>query len=119
LNVLVRWIERSFDRNPVSLKTISNDRQSREVQLASPRASRRADDRFGVECKPLHEGAEARYGLADDQILHLARALVGVESFRIREEACDVVVEHDAVAAEQFARPGNGLSLESRSLRSR
>src|SRR5262249_34930025 len=35
----------------------------------------------------LDEGAEARDGLADDQVLHLVRALVGVEGLGIREEA--------------------------------
>jgi hypothetical protein len=49
---------------------------------------------------PLDEGAQAGNGLAENQVLHLERALVGVESFRIHEESPDVVVSGDAVAAE-------------------
>src|SRR6201995_1147119 len=39
---------------------------------------------------PLHEGAEARYGFADNQVLHLESAFVGIKRFRIREETSDV-----------------------------
>src|SRR5437868_7343073 len=67
----------------------------------------------------LHEGAEARDGLADDQVLHLERAFVGVERFGIREEACDVVVGDDAVAAEQLPRPRDGLAAPGRAERLR
>ena len=59
---------------------------------------------------PSHEGAEPRDGLADDQVLHLISALVRVESFGIGEEARDVVVGDDAVAAKQLAAPGDGLA---------
>ena len=65
-----------------------------------------------TERRPLvsHEGAEAGDGLADDQILHLIRAFVGVERFGIGEEARDVVVGDDAVAAQQLAAPGDRLA---------
>src|SRR3954454_5045796 len=56
-----------------------------------------------------HEGAEAGCRAPDDERLHLARALVGVQRLGVGEEPDDVVVEHDAVAAEQLARPGDGL----------
>src|SRR5262245_55886128 len=46
-----------------------------------------------------HKGAEASDGSADDQILHLVRAFVGVERFDICKEPPDVVVRHDAVTA--------------------
>src|ERR1700688_4570590 len=59
---------------------------------------------------PLDEGAQAGNGLAENQVLHLERALVGVESFRIHEESPDVVVSGDAVAAEQLARPRDRLA---------
>ena len=57
-----------------------------------------------------HEGAEAGDGLADDQILHLIGAFVGVERLGVGEEARDVVVGDDAVAAQQLAGPGDGLA---------
>ena len=44
-------------------------------------------------------------GLADDQVLHLIRAFVGVERLGIGEEARDVVVGDDAVAAQHLAAP--------------
>src|SRR5437870_2946547 len=56
------------------------------------------------------EGAEAGYGFPDDELLHLERALVGVERLGIREEPRHVVVEEDAVAAEQLPRPRDDLA---------
>src|SRR5258707_13770851 len=56
------------------------------------------------------EGTQASDGLAEDQILHLIRTFVGVEGFGIREEACDVVVGDDAIAAEELTSPGDGLA---------
>src|SRR4051794_22538140 len=41
---------------------------------------------------PLDKGAEAGYGFANNQVLHLECAFVGIKSFRIREEAADIVV---------------------------
>jgi hypothetical protein len=52
-----------------------------------------------------HEGAVAGDGFADDQILHLIRALVGVQRLRIGEEAREIVVGDDAVAAQDLASP--------------
>src|SRR5882672_5471298 len=57
----------------------------------------------------LHKGAEPRDRLADDQVLHLVGALVGIERFRIREEPRDVVVEDDTVPAEDLSSPGDRL----------
>src|SRR5262245_27260814 len=57
-----------------------------------------------------NEGAEAGDGLADDQVLHLEGAFVGVDRFRIREEARDVVVDQDPVAAHELAGPRDGLA---------
>src|SRR5690349_14682224 len=58
----------------------------------------------------LNECAEAGDGLGDDQCLHLAGALIGVESLGVGDEPADVVVEHNAVAAEQLPRPMHGLA---------
>src|SRR3954454_24655562 len=58
----------------------------------------------------LHERADARDRLADDQVLHLIRAFVGVERLGIGEEARDVVVGDVAVAAQQLAAPADGLA---------
>src|SRR5712675_1821557 len=57
-----------------------------------------------------HKGTQASDGFAEDQILHLIRAFVGVEGFGIREEACDVVVGDNAIAAEEFTSPRDGLA---------
>lgn len=51
---------------------------------------------------PLDEGAEARYGFSENQILDLECSFVGIERFRIREETTDVIVGRDAVAAAQL-----------------
>src|SRR3954471_16838061 len=50
------------------------------------------------------EGAQAGHRATDDQRLNLPRALVGVDRLGVRDEAADVVVEHDAVAGQQLAR---------------
>src|SRR4029077_16781460 len=44
-------------------------------------------------------------GFADDQILHLICTLIGVQRLGIGEETCDIVVGHDAVAAQDLAAP--------------
>src|SRR5271169_4742411 len=64
-----------------------------------------------------HEGAQASDGLANDQILHLICAFVGVERFAIRKEPRGLVVGDDAVAAEQLAGPGDGLAALGRAER--
>src|SRR5215471_13654281 len=56
------------------------------------------------------ERAEPGDRLADDQVLHLIRAFVGVERLGVGEEARDVVVGENAVAAQQLARPGDRLT---------
>src|ERR1700730_9514264 len=61
----------------------------------------------------LNESAQAGNGLAENQVLHLERALVGVQSFRIHEESPDVAVSGDAVAAEPLARLRTGLAALS------
>src|SRR6266702_8901189 len=66
-----------------------------------------------------HERAESGHGLADDEVLHLERALVGVERLRVGEEARDLVVEGDAIAAEQLAAPRHGLAHPHRAERLR
>src|SRR5262249_38088302 len=57
-----------------------------------------------------HEGAEARDSPADDQILHLARAFVGIERFGVRKEAREIVVRNDTVSTQQLAPPRDGLA---------
>src|SRR6266403_995893 len=58
----------------------------------------------------LDECAETSNGLAENQVLHLERALVGVKGFRIHEEPPDVVFSGDAVATEQLACPRDRLA---------
>jgi hypothetical protein len=52
-----------------------------------------------------HEGADAGDGLADDQVLHLIGAFVGVQRLGIVEEARDIVVGDDAIAAQDLTAP--------------
>ena len=42
--------------------------------------------------------------------LHLIRPFVGVERFAIRKEPRGLVIGDDTIAAEQLARPGDGLA---------
>src|SRR3954454_10495801 len=55
------------------------------------------------------EGAEAGQRTADDEVVDLPGALVGVQGLRVVEEAHDVVLEQDSVATEQLPRPAHGL----------
>src|SRR5258708_14939813 len=77
------------------------------------------EDGNGVrpEAFASHEGAQASDGLAEDQILHLICAFVGVERFAIRKEPRGLVVGDDAVAAKQLASPGDGLAALGRAER--
>src|SRR5437899_9627091 len=63
------------------------------------------------------KSAEPGDGLADDQILHLVGAFVGVERFGIGEEARHLVVGDDAVAAQELAGPCDGLAALGRAER--
>src|SRR4029453_1894744 len=65
---------------------------------------------------PLNECAKAGDRLADDQCLHLPRALIGVESLRVGGIAADVVVEHNAVASQQLPCPMHGLAHPRRAV---
>src|SRR5712671_1185356 len=80
--------------------------------LGNKRASRRRRATGNGRWLALgsHEGAEAGDGLADDQVLHLIRAFVGVERLGIVEEARDVVIGDDAVAPEDLTAPGYRLA---------
>src|SRR5262249_40450461 len=67
--------------------------------------------RFSDRVRPYsHVGAEPGDLLAHDQVLHLIGAFVGVERLGIGEEARHVIIDEDAVAAEQLSRPGNRLA---------
>src|SRR6267142_656008 len=65
----------------------------------------------------LHECAEAADGLANDQVLHLVGAFVGVERLRIREEAADTILHGDAVASADLPRPRDRLAALGRAER--
>src|SRR5262249_59072193 len=58
----------------------------------------------------LGEGAEASYGFSYDQRVRFGRAFIGIDSFGVSKEASDMVLEQDAVAAEQFARIADSLA---------
>src|SRR4029450_8417454 len=61
-------------------------------------------------CGGSDEGAEAADGTADDQGVHLPGALVGVDRLGVGHEAAHVVLEQDAVAAEQLPGPADRLA---------
>src|SRR3954465_13722331 len=65
----------------------------------------------------LYECAQSGDGLADDQVLHLVGAFVGVERLRIREEAADTVAHGDAVAAADLPGPRHRLAALRRAER--
>src|ERR1700694_1771122 len=54
--------------------------------------------------------AEPGQRSADDQGVHFPGALVGVDGLGVGDKPADVVVEDDAVAAEQFACVTDGLA---------
>src|ERR1700675_5081065 len=66
-----------------------------------------------------HEGAATGDGFADDQILHLICAFVGVQRLSIGEEAREIVVGDDAVAAQDLASPRDRLARFRRAERLR
>src|SRR5262249_10895921 len=49
-------------------------------------------------------------GLANDQVLHLIGTFVRIERLRIGEVTGCVVVSDNAVTAQEFTTPGNGLA---------
>ena len=51
------------------------------------------------------KGANASDRLAEDEVLYLVRAFVGIQSFCICKEAREVVVQDDPVAAKKFPSP--------------
>src|SRR4051794_15234269 len=59
---------------------------------------RRSDDR-----------AAAGDGSADDEAVHLAGALVGVDRLGVGDVAAHVVLQQDPVAAHELARPADRL----------
>jgi hypothetical protein len=56
------------------------------------------------------EGADAGDGAADDERVDLPGALVGVDRLSVGDEPAHLVLEQDAVAAEQLAGIAGGLS---------
>ena len=64
----------------------------------------------GSRALRLYEGAEAGDGAADDQGVDFAGAFVGVDGLGVGDEAAHVVLQQDAVPAEEFARPADMVS---------
>src|SRR4051794_15844752 len=65
----------------------------------------------------LNECAQPADRLADDQVLHLVGAFVGVKGLRVREETPDPVLDRDAVATADLARPRDRLAALCRAER--
>src|SRR5262249_41990574 len=57
-----------------------------------------------------HQGAGPRGRPSPAQGLYFIRAFLGIEAPRVPAEERNVVVDEDAVAAEQLARPGDRLT---------
>src|SRR6516225_3325707 len=57
-----------------------------------------------------NESADAGDRLAYDEVLHLVGALVGIERLDVAEEAGDVVVGDDTIAAQKLASPRDRLT---------
>src|SRR6516165_11541399 len=55
------------------------------------------------------EGGQAGDGAADDKRVDLAGALVGVDRLGVGDEPADLLLQQDAVAAEQLAGVADGL----------
>src|SRR4051812_16111424 len=72
-------------------------------QSLARRASTAASSRASASDVGRHAGDRA----PDDQRVHLARALVGVQRLGVVPEPRDLVLEQDAVAAEQLAGAGD------------
>ena len=62
-----------------------------------------APERWLVETS--HEGPVTSDGLADDQILHLVGSFVRIKRLGVGEEARDIVVGDDAIAAQDLSSP--------------
>jgi len=58
----------------------------------------------------LNEGAESSDGLTNDERVHLARALIGVQRLRVGEVAGHLVIKKNAVGTEQLTRPCHGFA---------
>src|SRR5580693_7473484 len=80
-----------------------------EIDFANATAQRERSKRFTFR-NALNERAQTGDGFADNQVLHLKRAFVGVERFGICEEARNVVVCGYAVSSQQLSGPGHRLA---------
>src|SRR5258708_3432569 len=60
------------------------------------------------------ESAKSSDRFADDQRVHLSCAFVGVEGLRVRDEAADMMVQEDAIGAEQLTRPADSFTHPDR-----
>src|ERR1700758_2020772 len=86
----------------------------KRIRYLDPRGTRKQTDE-----NALQEGTQAGHGLADNQVLHLVGAFVGVEGFGVGEEASHVVVGDDAVSAAHLAGPSDRLAALGRAERFR
>src|SRR5580704_3079570 len=80
-----------------------------EIDFANETAQRERPKRFAFR-NALNERAQTGDSFADNQVLHLKRAFVGVERFGIGEKARNVVVCGYAVSSQQLPGPGHRLA---------
>src|ERR1700744_810825 len=80
----------------------------------APRYSKRRhearDEHKPKPCSCSNKSAEAGNRLADDQRVHLSRPFVRINCLGSRDEAADMVLQENAVAAKQFAGVANRLT---------
>src|SRR6266478_2453281 len=87
------------------------------VTVNRPSSPSREEGDDNATCAALNEGAKTSNRLADDQGVHLSRTLIRVDCFRIGNEPTDVVLEQDAVPAQQFAGVADRLAALDRTER--
>src|SRR6266571_1169280 len=106
----------AFSSNAIPGEPITMSPKSPVLNFGRTPPGRTEEGGNGVrpEAFASNEGAQTSDGFADDQILHLIGAFIGIERFGIGEEPRDVVVGDDAVAAQQFAAPCDGLAALGR-----
>ena len=60
--------------------------------------------------RPLRKGAQSGDRFAHDQSVHFACALIRINCLSVGDKAAHMIVQENAVAAEQFARIADGLA---------
>src|SRR5262249_46791580 len=70
----------------------------------------------GPQCNRygLHKSAQSSDGLADDERIHLAGAFIRIDGLCISDETANMVLQKNAVPAEQLARVADSFAALDR-----